>query len=172
MKYLLASILLLLAACTKTPIQPAAMSATQPKIATLDIQKAVTSTREGIVASAGLHRQFDPDIKKFEQERLDIERLRQQALNRNVGTDLPALTNEIDSRQRSYNRDTEDVRQRFEVEQKRVLKGLTAKLMAVAGEYAKQNNFSVVVDPSNVLWRADQTDITDKVIALYDLKYR
>jgi Skp family chaperone for outer membrane proteins len=168
MKFLLASILLLLSACTKTPIQPAAISALQPKIAILDIQKAVTSTREGILASAGLHRQFDPDIKQFEQERVEIDQLKQQALNRKVGT----LTKEIDARQKSYNRDTEDVRRRFEVEQKRVLKDLTAKLMVVVGEYAKQNNFSVVVDGSSILWSADQADITGKVIALYDLKYR
>lgn len=170
MKLLLAS-LVVLAACTKAQVRPAAVPATQPRVAVLDVQKAVTSTREGKLAEAALHRQFDPDIKKFEQERLAIEDLKRQyqSIDHAPGKDF---VKEIDTRQKHYNRETEDARERYEYEQKRVLKDLTAKLMAVAGEYAKQNGFDVILDPNNILWRREQVEITDKVIELYDLKYR
>jgi Skp family chaperone for outer membrane proteins len=172
MRLLLATILLALAACTKAPIQPAALPPVQPKVAILDIQKAVTSTNEGKAASNDLHRKFDPDIARFDRDRQEIEEMRQRLLNRDFGGDQAATAKEIDARQKRYNRNMEDARQRVEVEQKRILKDLSAKLMLVASDYARQNHFEVVMDSTNILWRADQTDITDKVIELYDLKYR
>jgi Skp family chaperone for outer membrane proteins len=165
MKGCLVSIVLLLASCAKAPIQPAVMPAVQPRVAILDIQKAVTSTREGKMAAADMHRRFDPDIKRLDQERLELEKMRKQLAT-------SGSIEEVETRQRRYNREMEDGRQRVEVEQKRLLKDLTAKLMVIAGEYAKQNRFDAVLDVSQALWRADHADITDKVIELYDLKYR
>jgi outer membrane protein len=164
MKFLLASTILVLSACTKAPIQTAAIPAAQPKVAILDIQKAVTSTRDGKLAEAELHRKFDPTQRQFAQDQSEIEALRQQILN----NPSQALQERFKTLTQTYNRHMEDARQKFEVEQKSVLKDLTAKLMVVAADFAKQNHFETILDGTNVLWRADQTDITDQVIALYD----
>jgi Skp family chaperone for outer membrane proteins len=143
-----------------------------PRVAVLDIQKATASTNEGKTATNDLHLKFDPEVAKLEQERLKIEEMKQRMLSIDFIDFRGTAAKDLDARLKRYRRNSEDSRQTFEAEQKRVLAELTAKLMVVATDYAKQNHFEVVIDGSTVLWRAGQTDITDKVIELYDLKYR
>lgn len=163
----LASLLLaavLLTACTKAPANPAQIPAPQARVAIIDIQKAVTSTRDGKLAEAELQRKFEPMQRQFAQDQSEIEALRQEILK----SPSQALQEKFKTLTETYNRHMQDARQKFEVERKLVVKDLTAKLMVVAGDFAKQNRFDTILDGSSVLWRADQTDITDQVIALYD----
>jgi outer membrane protein len=164
-----AAILLAAPACTKAPARPAQIPPpqAQPRVAVIDIQKAVTSTRDGKRAEAELLREFAPLQKQFAQDQSEIEALKQQILNRPFEETKP-IQEKINTLMQAYNRRAQDAQQKVEVERKLVLKDLTARLVVVAGDFAKQNHFDTVLDTANVLWHADQTDITDQVIALYD----
>jgi Skp family chaperone for outer membrane proteins len=136
----------------------------KPKVAILNIQNAIISTGDGKAAAAEMHRKFDPEQESLAAEQREIDELR--------GRNDSSLKARIEALEQSHRRRIEDARQRFETEQKRVLKDLSARFMTVVEKYAKQKHFEVVLDESDpktaVLWRADETDITSKVIELYE----
>jgi outer membrane protein len=79
---------------------------------------------------------------------------------------------EIDSNQKSLQRETEDAQSDLDQEQGKVMQELGNKMMAVVEKYATQNGFAVVLDVSNpqtpVLWAASAVDITPEIVKLYD----
>jgi Skp family chaperone for outer membrane proteins len=136
----------------------------KPKVAILNIQSAVLATSDGKAAAAEMHRKFDPEQERLAAEQREIDELRAR--------NDSSLKARIEALEQSHRRRIEDARQKFEMEQKRVLKDLSARFMTVVEKYAKQKHFEVVLDESDpktpVLWRADETDITSKVIELYE----
>jgi Skp family chaperone for outer membrane proteins len=142
----------------------------KPKIATLDVRKAVQSTREGKLAIAELERKFRPEFDKLAEQNSEIEKLRSQLADRDDYASLKARIGAMGDR---YNRDQDDLRHKIEEEERRVINELGPKLLLVAEKYAKQKHFEVIMDESEpkaaIIWRADKNDITDQVIKLYDL---
>ena len=144
------------------------------KVATLQIQKALFSTADGKIAAADLERKFGTTLVRIEQERSELESLRNRL--RDEAATLTAdetalLKSRMETLAKSYYRDREET-PKFEAERTRVLKELTDKLMLVVDKYAKQKHFEVVLDESDarILWRDDRTDITDEVIKRYQMK--
>ena len=138
-----------------------------PKVAFLDTRKALTSTSDGIAAVKELKTKFAPNQVAQESEEKELQGLQIELRNAPDNVSVKA-------RIQALRRMREDRRSRFDAEQTKVLKDLTAKLMVVVGQYAKQKHFEAVIDLSDpkaaVLWRADNTDITDKIIKLYDAR--
>jgi Skp family chaperone for outer membrane proteins len=136
----------------------------RPKVAILDIRRALVSTKDGKAAVAELHRRFDPDQTRLKEQEAEIVRLRN-------APEAASFKDRIDALVTSHRRATEEARLRFDAEQKRVYKELSEKLMVVVKKYARQKHYEVVLDESDpnspILWREDKNDITDKVIELY-----
>jgi Skp family chaperone for outer membrane proteins len=155
---------LLLATAVLLPLAHA-----KPKIATLDVRKAVQATREGKAAVAELERKFRPSLDKLAYENSRIEVMRNQLGKDN---DYASLKAQIAASEDSYNRSQDDLRRKIQDEERRVISELGPKLLAVAEKYAKQKHFEVIIDESDakgpIIWRADKNDITDQVIKLYD----
>jgi Skp family chaperone for outer membrane proteins len=148
----------------------------RPKVATLNIQKALFSTADGKLAVAEMERNFGPILSRVDRERSELESLRNRL--RDGAATLTAeetamLKGRIGDLTKTYGRERADAEQRLEAEQTRVLKDLASKLMVVVERYAKQRHFEVVLDDSDmktpILWRADRTDITDEVIKRYEM---
>lgn len=154
------AIALLISACAMR--KPVAAVQPQPRVAILDVQKAVLSTEDGKAASIEMHDKFDPEQRRLANEQQEIRSLRSQ---------LSGDDGRIAALEQSYRRKTEQAREKFETERQRVFKELVDKLMVVVGQYAKQNHFEVVLDISDpktpVVWSAGAADITDEVIELY-----
>ncbi len=135
------------------------------KVAILNAQRAVLATEDGKSAAAELHRKFDPTQQKLAAEQREIEKLK--------GQKTAPITDQIVAPEQAHRRHMEDARQSFEVEQKRILKDLTAKLFEVVDKYAKQKHLEVVLDESDpktpIFWSAKGTDITEEVIKQYEL---
>jgi outer membrane protein len=144
------------------------------KIAILNVQQAVLSTEEGKTAAEALQQKVAAEqarLSGVQRQIQDLEsQLRDQA-GRN-DQDTAQIKARITSLTATYRRGREDDQHYVDVEQKRVLNELGAKMLMVVGRYAKQKHFDIVLDEgdskTSVYWRAAATDITNEVIKLYN----
>ena len=164
-------------ACLSLALALSVAAEARPKVAILNIQRAITSTEDGKAAAAELQRKFVPDQDKLSIEQGEIDELEKQFQDRAARSEEEnrQLRSRIDDLTRTHRRHQEDAQRKFDDERRRVLAELGAKILAVVKQLAKQEHFEVVLDESHessVLWRADKNDITDEVIRRYDLAQR
>ncbi len=147
----------------------------EPKIGAINIQAAMTGTKEGQKAAADLEQKLLPRKKAIDAKAAAIRELQDRlqrggaAMSESAKADL---TRQIDERTKNYNRDMEDAQAELSDENRRLIQDMTTKMTKVLDEYAAANNFSVIFDVSNpntpVLYTSNMVDITREVIALYD----
>jgi len=157
----------------------AAQGAAAPsKPATIHIQKAMLSTKEGEKASADLQAKFAPRRAALDKKQADIQG-KQDQLKKGAATmsaeARDRLSREIDADQKSLQRDQEDFEADVQAEEGKVMNELGGKLMEIIGKYATQNGLSLVMDTSNqqsqLIWADNSIDITADIIKLYDLAH-
>jgi outer membrane protein len=150
-------------------------SAQQGKMAVINIQGAIISTKDGQKAAAELQTQTAPKKRELEQKQNDINSLQDQ-LNKGSNTLSDARKNElyktIEDKKKTLQRDVEDAQSDLEAAQNKLLTTLGQKMMAVIEKYARDNGITMVVDVSNpqspVLYASPSIDITKEIIELYD----
>jgi outer membrane protein len=155
--------------------QAPAPSAAPTKIAVIQVQAALTATKEGQKAAADLEARMGPRKKELDGKQAEIKEL-QERLQRGGNTLSDSakedLTRNIDTKTKSFNRQLEDAQAELEQEQQKVIGALGQKMMAVIDKYAQQNSYAIVIDVSNqntpVLYASNSVDITKEVIDLYD----
>lgn len=147
----------------------------QSKVGTINIQQAIVSTKDGQKAAAEIQTKFDPKRKELERKQADIQNLNAQLQKLGtVGSDdaKRKLSVEIESKQKSLQRDSEDAEADFNAEQQKLLNDLGSRIMQVIGKYASDNGYSMILDISSqqtpVIWATNSVDITNEVIKMYD----
>jgi outer membrane protein len=145
------------------------------KIGVINLQMAITGTKDGQKAGNEMQARFNPRKVEFEQRQSDIGKLQEQ-LSRG-GTTLSEeerarLTREIDQKTKALNRDTEDARTELDQAEQKIMNELGGGIMAVIDKYAKDNGYVLVLDISSpqtpVVYRSDSIEITKDIIELYD----
>ncbi len=145
------------------------------KIAIINMQDAVMRTQEGQKLARELQEKYGPTQQRLETQQQEIVNLRDQ-LSRGANTMSDEvrrkLTREIQTKERSMQRDVEDARQEFNDTQQKAAGAMFQKMVAVIDKHAKTNGFSIVFDisapQSPVLFALNEILITNDVIALYD----
>jgi len=145
------------------------------KIAVLNMQDAMVSTKDGQKAVADLRAKYSPkdqEMQKRQQELTAKQDQYRKGQNTMSAEAKAALEREIDSMQRSLQRDMDDVKQDMDGDQQRMVNDLGSKMMQVINKYASDNQFAMVFDvsgqPNNILFASTAVDITREIIALYD----
>lgn len=167
--------LFLLAAVMAGSARAQAPAAAPTKVAVIQIQAALVSTKEGQKAAAELETKMGPRKKELDGKQAELKDL-QDKLQRGGNTLSDSakedLTRNIDQKTKSFNRQVEDAQAELEAEQQKLLQQLGQKMMQVIDKYAQNNGFSIVLDVSNpntpVLYASNTIDITKEVIDLYD----
>ena len=167
--------LFLLAAVMAGSARAQAPAAAPTKVAVIQIQAALVSTKEGQKAAAELETKMGPRKKELDGKQAELKDL-QDKLQRGGNTLSDSakedLTRNIDQKTKSFNRQVEDAQAELEAEQQKLLQQLGQKMMQVIDKYAQSNGFSIVLDVSNpntpVLYASNTIDITKEVIDLYD----
>ena len=152
-----------------------AQGQTSGKIAVINIQGAIISTKDGQKAATELDAKTQPKKKELEQKQNEITSLQDQ-FNKGQNTLSEATKNDlyknIEGKKKSLQRDVEDAQAELEQDQQKILQQLGQKMMAVIERYAKDNGFTMVVDVSNpqtpVLYASPSIDITKEIVELYD----
>jgi outer membrane protein len=155
------------------PVKPAGPPPT--RIAIINIQQAVVNTQEGQKATAELQTKFNPRKSALEKRQNDLISLQDQ-LKKGGPTMSEAakekIMRDIDSNNKSLNRDAEDFNSDIEQENTKNMQEMGNKVMAILDQYAAQNGYAVILDVSNqqnpVFWADASTNITGDIVKLYD----
>lgn len=145
------------------------------KVAIIHVQNTILSTKDGQKAANDLSARFAPKKSELEKKQTDITNLQDQLRkgSATLSEDAKAkLMRDIDSGNKSLQRETEDAQADLDQEQGKIMQELGNKVMAVIEKYATQNGYALVLDVSNpqtpVLWAASAIDITNDIVKLYD----
>jgi outer membrane protein len=157
-------------------LAPAPMRAqSEPKIGAINIQAAMTGTKEGQKAAAELEQKLLPRKKAIDAKAAGIRELQDRLQRGGAAMSDSAkadLTRQIDERTKNYNRDMEDAQAELGDQNRQLIQEMTTKMTKVLDDYAAANGFSVIFDVSNpntpVLYTSNMIDITREIIALYD----
>lgn len=152
-----------------------APTATPTKIAVINIQEALINTKDGQKAAGDLKTKFAPKQSEIEKKQGDIAGLQQQLNKGGNAMSEEAkqkIMRDIDQKNVSLKRDTEDAQADLEQEQQRIMSDLGGKMIGILNKYATENSYALVIDISSqqtpVLFASNGIDITREIIALYD----
>jgi outer membrane protein len=152
-----------------------ASAQTSTKVGVISVQGAIVGTKDGQKASQELDAKFAPRKKDFDARQSELASLQDQYSK--GGTVLSEdkrnqLARDIDEKKKRLERDTQDAQEELQSEQQRLLQSLGQRMMAVIEKYAKDNNYTLILDVSNpntpVLYASSGIDITSDIISLYD----
>jgi outer membrane protein len=161
---------------TARPAPPAEPVAT--KVGVLNVQAAITNTAEGKQAAAELQSQFSPRQTELENMQKQIQDLQNRL--RTGSTTLSdeektRLQREGDQLTRSFQRKQQDLQDDGNEAQREVVDRIGRKMLEVLDRFAKENGYSLIMDTSSqttpVVYAANQIDVTQQVIQLYDRAY-
>jgi outer membrane protein len=149
--------------------------AQQGKVAVINIQGAIISTKDGQKAASELNAKTAPKKKELEQKQNDIGALQDQ-LNKGQNTLSETAKNDlyknIEAKKKVLQREVEDAQADLEADQQKLLSQLGQKILAVIEKYSRDNGYTLVVDVSSpqtpVLYASPSIDITKEIIELYD----
>ena len=155
--------------------RPAAPAVAPTKVAIINVQQTVASTKDGQKAVAELQAKFNPRRSALEKRQADIQTLQDQ-LKKGGATMSDAakekIVRDIDANTRSLNHDADDLNADVEQEQGKIMQELGGKVMAILDQYAALNGYAVVLDVSNqqnpVFWADPSTVVTADIVKLYD----
>lgn len=145
------------------------------KVGVIQVQAALTGTKDGQKAVADYQSRIAPKVKEMERKRSEIQEL-QDKLSKGGSAMAQAAKDElarnIDTKTKAYNRDMEDAQAEAQAEERKMLEELSGKMQVVIEKYAQANAFTVLLDVSNqntnVIWISTAIDVTNDVVALYD----
>jgi len=145
------------------------------KVGVLQVQAALTGTKDGQKAVAEFQSKMVPKQKEMERKRSEIQEL-QDKLSKGGNAMAQAAKDElarnIDAKTKSYNRDMEDAQAEAQTEQTKMLEELSGKMQVVIDKFALANGYTALLDVSNqntnVIWINPAIDVTKDIIDLYD----
>src|SRR6266536_6011 len=152
----------------------AAASAQPVKLATIQVQAAIASTKEGKNSLQALESKFTTRRAALEKKQNDITTLQNQMRAGSATMSAEAkerLARDFDAKTKEFNRDKEDYETDVQQDEGRIVQQLGGKMMAIIQKYAQENKTAAVVDVSPqgpVLWADPSIDITSEVIKRYD----
>jgi len=150
------------------------LAQTNGKVAVINMQSALVSTKDGQKAATDITNRFSPKKTDFEKRQNEISQLQDQ-LNRGRNTlsddARQNLVREIDQKTKSLKYDTEDAQAELNQEEQKIMGELFARIRAVVDKYAKDNGYVLVLDDSSqqtMVYASSSIDITRDIIELYD----
>lgn len=146
-----------------------------PKMAIINIQVAIAQSNDGQAAAGQLQTRFAPKRNDLEKQQKDINDLQTQLRNqeRTLSDDARArLMRQLDDKNKAFTRANEDATAEFQQAEQDAINEIGRKMIGVLDEYAKKNEFAVILDVSSpqtpVLYADASIDITQKIIELYN----
>jgi len=156
----------------------AAPAAGPGKVGVINVQIAITSTAEGKQAAAELQSQFTPRQTELDNLRKEIEdiqtRLRTGA-NTLSDEERARLAAQGDQKTRIFQRKSQESQDDFNEAQREIVDRIGRKMIEILDKYSKDNGYVVIFDTSAqntpVIYAANQIDVTQDIVRLYDQSY-
>ena len=156
----------------------AAAAAAPTKVGVINVQVAITSTAEGKQAAAEMQSQFTPRQTELENLRKEIEdiqtRLRTGS-NALSDEERARLAAQGDQKTRIFQRKQQESQDDFNEAQREIVDRIGRKMVEILDKYSRGNGYAIIFDTSAqstpVIYAANQIDVTQDIIRLYDQNY-
>jgi outer membrane protein len=171
-------------AATPTPNAPsaaaaAAAKATGTKVGTINIEQAIFASNEG-------RKDFDVLAKKFEPKQNELKGLADEidSLKKQLNAQQDKLNDEsrdkllkqIETRQKSFDRATQDAQEDFQAQQGEIGNKILTKMAPLIVKYSTDNGYGMILDTSQqwprgpVIWYGPAVDITQPIVEAYNVQ--
>ena len=144
---------------------------TDLKIGFVDLQRVIDSSEEGKRAQEQIKQKAGELEIQARQMQEEMQTLRTSYENQFEVLTLEARSqkrDEISRLERDYARFVQDSQNELRLIEQRALKQLLENVGRLVVEYGKQNNFTVILEASNILYGISQIEITEDIIQLYN----
>lgn len=156
----------------------AATAVAPTKSGVINVQTAIISTGEGKQAAAEMQQQFAPRQTELDNLRKEIEDL-QTRLRTGSNTlsdeERARLAAQGDQKTRVYQRKQQESQDDFNEAQREIVDKIGRKMVAILDKYAQDNGYAIIFDTSAqstpVIYAANQIDVTQDIVRLYDQNY-
>jgi len=144
----------------------------EPKLAVVDLQRALEETEDGKKAKAKLKADFDR-----KQQELDAKQDELKKIKEDLDKKLPLMKPEAaDAEKKKFQDRFVELQQTYQRLQQDLAKkeqdatsGIFRKLSTVVGTIAEREHFAMVLEKNSaVVWSQPALDITNEVIRLYN----
>ncbi len=155
--------------------QAPAQTAAPMKIAILNAEAALFSTKDGQAASEEIKKHFEPKVAELQKKETELRGIQDQ-INRGQNTMAPAALAELNKqgvdKKKTFDREKQDLDDEYQAFSTKLQGELAEKLKKVIDKYCKDNGFTLVLNVSDpntpVVYFSDQIDITQGIIEAYD----
>ncbi|HXW63369.1 MAG TPA: OmpH family outer membrane protein [Candidatus Acidoferrales bacterium] len=151
---------------------------TAMKVGVINIQAAIAGTAEGKQAAAELQSQFAPrttDLQNMQKQIQDLGTRLQNGQTTLSDEEKARLQRQYEQSSRMFQRKQQEFQDDTNDAQQEVVNRIGRKMIDVIDKYSKENNYSVILDESSqqtpVIYAANQIDVTQDIIRLYDQSY-
>lgn len=145
------------------------------KVGTVHLQNALLKTKEGQAAAAELQRKAgskEQALKKLQMEIADLRERLNKSGSVASASKQESLSQEIEQKTKTFNRQLEDLQAEIDAEQARILSDLGGRMLATIRKFAASGGYSLVIDVSApqgpVLYASEPLDVTAAVIRMFD----
>ena len=170
--------LLLIPAVRAQSTGAASAAAAPTKVGVINVQVAITSTAEGKQAAAEMQSQFAPRQTELENLRKEIEDLQTRlrtGSNALSDEERARLAAQGDQKTRIFQRKQQESQDDFNEAQREIVDRIGRKMVEILDKYSRDNGYAIIFDTSAqstpVIYAANQIDITQDIIRLYDQNY-
>jgi Skp family chaperone for outer membrane proteins len=155
---------------------PATGTSNGTQVGVIDIQQAIGASNEGQRDFGALEKKFEPKRTELTSLQTEIENLKKQlsAQSDKLNDETRGnLVKQIDTKQKSFQRQMEDAQADFQAQQNEILNRIGQKMMETAVKYAQAHQIGVIIDASSpqsgVLWANEGMNITKPVVDAYNV---
>ncbi len=145
------------------------------KVGVLNVFKAVVECAEGKKTNEDFQKKYEARRSELEAKQTEIQTLQQQLQTQSATLSddaKAALSKSISTKSTELKRNQEDAEKEFTELRNEIFSRIGSKLAPMVQQYARENNFTMVLDSSNQtsqLFYSDPTvDITNEIIKRYD----
>jgi outer membrane protein len=153
---------------------PAQTAQTPPKMAVINLQRAVLESAEIKKANADMEARYKPRTDKLQELQRELASISQQ-LQTNEGKLTPQAEADLQAtgqrKQRDAQRIQEDLQADVDRERNDILSASSKKMQEVVKKIAEEKGYDLVVDVTNAIYFKPALDITNDAIAAYDKAY-
>ena len=155
----------------------APIKATGTKVGTINIEQAIFASNEG-------RRDFEALSKKFEPKQNELKGLADEidSLKKQLNAQQDKLNDEsrdklvkqIESKQKSFDRATQDAQEDFQGQQGEIGNKILTKMAPLIVKYASDSGYGMILDTSQqwprgpVIWYGPAVDITAPIVEAYN----
>jgi outer membrane protein len=152
-----------------------ASAAAQPKFGFIDVQKAISSTKDWKKGFAAFKASFQKQKDVISKKEAKIKKMLED-LNKQSFVLDPNLKKKKEDNFRkekvAFERYVEDQNNEFGKKEKEMTRKLLKQMIEIIQKVGKDRKYSMILEKKSVLYHDKGNDITDLAVKAYDLKYK